>query len=284
MNATSSGRPSAARQALGTLLVILAALAGLLGGVAAYLDDRVVDRRAFADSSLDALDREAVSNAVARELTAQLLERFPAAIVPREQVERAADDIVSTPAFRRAFRRGAADVNALLFTRGDEDATLRLDISAALADVDPRLARALPPGLSAKLLTVRGDTLGVGTPKIADAAGTLKTVLPLLALVLLVAGLLAASDRRRAVRAGAIATVLGAGALLLVLAFGRSFALDQVEASRGLTVDEARAAAGDVWDAYAEDLRSRLLIALAAGVAVTLVTLLPWGRARRSLS
>lgn len=276
-------RPSPARQGLAACLAVAAALLGLAGGVAAYVDDRIVDRAAFADSALDALDREPVRRAVSEELGAQLTRSFPAALVPRRQVQRAADAIVDTPAFRRAFRRSAAGVNRMLFSRGADDAALRLDsLQAALADVDPRLARVLPGDLSARLLTLRADRLGVDTRRIGDAVGSLKVVLPALALVLLIGALAVGPDRRRVVRTGAATTAVGAGALLLTLPFARSLTVDQVEAGRGVDLETARAAIGEVWDVYAGDLRGYALIALVGGVAVTAVTLLPLGRRRRA--
>lgn len=266
-----------ARQLLATVLAVVAGFAALLGVAAWYASHEVVDRAAFADRALVALDEDAVHRAVRDELTAQVLAVVPDVPVVRRQVEQTIDTVIDTPDFRRTFRRGAADVNRVLFSSERADAALQIDVSGALGDVDPRLADVLPASLDAQLLELRTQSLGVGTRRGADAVDAGAVVLPIVAVVALALALLVAADRRRALRSAAIAAILTGALLLVVSALGRSAALDRVQAGGSLSREQTRAAADAAVAVYADDLRTRLLIATGAGVLVLLVTLVPLG-------
>ncbi|ADB48763.1 hypothetical protein [Conexibacter woesei] len=271
-----------ARQPIAALLAVLAVLCALVGGVSVYVRDQVVDRPTFVDRARDALDRDPVRQAVTSEIAARVRERIPGALVSSTQLDRAVDAAVSTRAFRRAFRRTAADANRVLFDPGGGTATLDLgDVAPALDAIDPRLSQALAGGASTRLLQIRSGSLGIGSARIADAVDTLAGVLPPAAAVAFVLALLVAADRRRTLRVVAVATVAAGALLLLGLALGRSLALDRVDPGGVLTPEEAKRAAGAVWDVYTDDLRPWALAAIGAGLALTVVTLIPWGRARR---
>jgi hypothetical protein len=270
------------RQLIACVLAVAAVVLGLAGGVAHHVRGQIVERRTFAERALEALDRAPVRFAVEQEITAQVLGRVPSGIVPRAQVRRVVDRAVGTRAFRRAFRRSALDANRVLFDAGGGSAQLRLgDIVAALDAIDPRLGTLLAGDASQRLLTLRTGSLGVGTRRIADVADTLARFAPPLALVALVAALLLASDRRRVLRLTAICTLIAGALLLLMLSLGRSLALDRVQAGTGVTVAEARDAAGAVWDVYAGGLRPWAFGAIVAGLLVAVVTLIP-GSSRRA--
>lgn len=274
-----------ARQSIAALLAVLAVLCALVGGVSVYVRDQVVDRPAFVDRARDALDRDPVRQVIAEEIAARVRERVPAGLLSSAQLDRAVDAAVSTRAFRRAFRRAAADANRVLFDRSGGAATLDLrDVAPALDAIDPRLSQLLAADASTRLLEIRSESLGVGSARIADAAGTLAGVLPPLAAVALVLALLIAVDRRRTLRVVAVATIAAGALLLLGLALGRSIALDRVEPGGLLTAEQAKQAAGAVWDVYTDDLRPWALAAIGAGLALTVVTLIPWGRGRRAPS
>ncbi|HST38501.1 MAG TPA: hypothetical protein VLK58_03290 [Conexibacter sp.] len=272
------------RQFLAGLLAVLAVALGLVGGVARYVDQRVVQPDAFAQSALDALDRAAVRAAVADEIAARVVERVPVELVPRAQVRRVADRVVATRAFRRTFRARALEANRVLFS-GDDDAaaaTLSLgDLTPAFDAIDPRLAPLLGDSAEQRLLTLRTDTLGVGTARLGDAASTLGTVGPLLAALALIAALLISPRRLAVVRIAALGSVLAGALLLAGLSVGRAFALDRAEASAGITVAQARDAVGAAWDVYLDGLRPWALAAIAVGLVLTALTLLPAAFGRR---
>lgn len=266
-----------ARQLLATLLAVIAGFAALLGVAAWTVSHDVIDETAFADRAVTALDDRAVRRAVRDELTARVLAVVPDIPVVREQVEQALDNVLDTPAFERAFRRGAAEVNRVLFSADRSDAALRIDVGAILGEADPRLASVLPADLDARLLSLRSESLGVETHQAADAIDTGATLLPIVAVLALVLALVVAPSRRRALRAAAVAGVL-TGALLLVVFFvGRATALDRVQAGGTLSREETRAAAEAAVTVYTDDLRIRLMIATGASVLVLLLTLIPLG-------
>ncbi|MER5178725.1 hypothetical protein ABT009_10190 [Streptomyces sp. NPDC002896] len=89
--------------------------------------------------------------------------------------------------------------------------------------------------------------------------------LPAAALVLAVAGIGLAVRRRRAITATALGLALGAALLHAGITVGRRLTLDD------LPPDVSRAAAGAVYDALTESLRTVAWIILGVGVAVTLV-------------
>ncbi len=270
-----------ARQALATLLAVVAALAAVGGAAAWLLRDAVVERRGFTDRALQTLEHEPVRRAVGDELTAQVLARLPDGVVPADQVAAAVDRAIDTRAFRRAFRRGAADVHDALFTGGDGTTTLRIDLAGVLAELDPRLAAIAPAAGDGRLITVSTDRLPIETARAGDLLRTLAGVLPPLACFALAAALVVATDRRRALLAAALTAMVAGGVLLVALLLARWRAIDDARAVEGLGQGAARDAVGAVWDVYAGGLWTTSLVALGAGLVVGLLTLVPWSRSPR---
>lgn len=270
-----------ARQALALLLAAVAALSAVGGAASWYLRHAVVEPQAFADRAIDALDREPVRDAVRGEISAQVLKRVPARSVPVERVDEAVDRAIDARVFRLAFRRGAIDVNEALFADADAAVTLRVDIADVLAPTDPKLTAVLPAGDTARLLRLRTDSLPVDTARAADVVDTLAIVLPPLACIALAAALLVATDRRRTLATVAIAAVVCGALLLLGLALGRSYAVDEARAVDGVSRAQARDAAGAVWSVYIGGLRTAALVVLAVGLVAAALTMAPWTRSRR---
>lgn len=264
-----------ARQLPAALLALLAGVAAVVAVAAWYVRGEVIDREAFAGRAVRALERDEVRTAVRAELTAEVLAQVPAAELLGDRVERTVGSAIDAPPFRRAFRQGAAEVNRVLFERGGDDASLRVDVGAILGGADPRLGELLPAGLETRLVSLRAERLGVGTRRAADLTDALAILAPAIAVLALALALLIAADRRAVLRWAAVAVVLTAAVLLALLAFGRGGALDELQAGGSLTRQQTRDAAEAALAVYTDDLRTRLLIAIAAGVALLLLTLLP---------
>jgi hypothetical protein len=262
------------------LAVVLAAVAGLsaVGGTTAWLlRDRVIVRHAFADRALDALDRTAVRHAVEDQVAGQLLARLPAGVMSAQGVEDVVARALRTAAFRRALRSGAGDVGAALFSDDRADATLSVDVAAILTRLAPPLGAVLPAGEPLVLATVRSDELPVDTTRAADVVRALAAALPPLACFALAAALLVALDRRRAVVAAALTTLVCGALLLLGLTIGRSVVVAHVSGGVGLSGAEARAATRAIWEVYVGALRTAALVALAGGAVAALLATVPWG-------
>lgn len=269
------------RQTLATLLAIVAALSAVIGACAWSVRDGVVARQGFVDHATEALGRAPVRDAVSAEITDQVVARVPAGVVARDQLRAIVDRAIRTRTFRRAFRRGAGDVGDALFSTGSGgSATLRVDLADVLAQVSPQLAAVVSGGTAAQLVTVRTDSLPIDTNRAGGLVRTLAVVLPALACFALAAALAAATDRRRALLAAGLAAVVAGALLLIGLIVGHTVVGAAATSGGGVSPSGARAAAGAIWDVYTGGLRTIAIVALVAGVVVSAVALVPWGRRR----
>jgi hypothetical protein len=269
------------RQTLAGLLTVIAVVLGLAGGVAWYVDDQVLTREPFAQRALDALDREPVRAAVADEIAARVADSVPLELVSRAQLRRVADRVVTTRAFRRAFRTRALQAHDALFADGRGTTTLTLgDLTGAFDAIDPRLAPLLGDGGGQELLRLRDDELGAAG-SLDGAIELLARVGPPLAALALLAALLLSPRRLAVVRIAALGSVVSGALVLAGLSVGRSLLLDRAEAGAGVSLAQARDALGAVWDVYMDDLRPWALGAIAVGLVLTALTLLPAAFGRR---
>lgn len=270
------------RQTLAGLLAVIAVVLGLVGGVSWYVNDQVLKREPFAQRALDALERAPVRAVVADEIAARVEQRVPAALVPRAQLRQVADRVVASRAFRRVFRARALDAHDVLFGNGGRGAvTLTLgDLTPAFEAIDPRLVPLLGAVAGQELLTLRDDELGE-LDRLSGAIELLARVGPPLAALALIAALLLSPRRLAVVRIAALGSVIAGALVLLVLSGGRSLLLDRAEAGAGVSTAQVRDALGAVWDAYMEDLRPWALAAIAIGLVLTALTLLPAAFGRR---
>jgi hypothetical protein len=270
------------RQLLASLLAIAAVALALVGLLSRYVRDEIVAPRPFADRALAALDREPVRAAVVDAVAAQVEARVPSGLLSPTQARALAGQVVATRSFRRSFRRTALDANRVLFQDDARAATLRLGaVSGAFDAVDPRIAPLLGDAAEQRLLTLRGDDVGIGTKRLGDAADALAGWCLPLALAALVAALLLAPRRLALVRLTALCALLAGALLLVALALGRTAVVDAARASAGVNLGSARDAVGAAWEEYADDLRPWALGAIAAGLVVTALTLLPTAFGRR---
>lgn len=272
------------RQFLAALLALLAVACGLVGGVARYLDTKVIAPAAFEQRALDALDRDAVREALTDVIAARAAQQVPAALLGPEQVRRLADRTIATRPFRRVVRDRAGDARELLFGE-DRTRTVALtlaDFAPAFGALDPRLGTVIGAAGGIELVTLRADTFGEETRRIADGASTLGVVGPLLAVLALAAALLLSPRRLAVVRIAALASVAAGALLLLALSAGRGFARDRAEPAAGISAEQARDAVGALWDVYLDGLRTWALGAIAVGLLLTAATLLPAAFGRRA--
>jgi hypothetical protein len=200
---------SRTRSAASVALVVLGSALLLAGTIAFYAREQVLERDAFADRAVAALEDDELRRVVSREIVVNLIDRGSTDLVAaRPLLESVVETVVQTQPFRRIFRRAALEAHRVFFTRDSENALVNLGdavtvVQFALQSVSPRLARELPDDLDAELLTLsRGDFSGQ-TLAVADQVRLAGWLLPLLALLLLVAAVAVAADRRVAVlRAG----------------------------------------------------------------------------------
>jgi hypothetical protein len=261
----------------GVAAVLLVVLGGVLlfaGTIAFYAREQVIDREAFADRALEALDDDGLRHVVSREIVVNAIERGSADLVAaRPLLESVVDTVIQTGPFRRVFRAAALETNRIFFVRGRDNALFDLGDAAqvvqfALRSVSPKVAKQLPQDLEPELLTLRRRKFAGATLSAADAVRPLGIVLPILALLTFVAAVAVAPDRRIGVlRVGVATGVVGAvlaGALLIL----RARVLAGVVGEDEVTDEEVRDAVAGLLDAYVGDLVVWALLLALLGLVV----------------
>src|SRR5215211_5691967 len=255
-------------------LIVLGAVFLFVGTIAFYAREQVIDREAFADRALAALDDDGLRHLVGREIVVNAVERGSTDLVAaRPLIESVVDTVIQTGAFRQVFRSAALETNRVFFVRGKENVLFDLGDAAqvvqfALRSVSPKVAKELPDDLKPHLLTLRRSKFTGATLSTADAVRPLGIALPLLALLMFAAAVVVSPDRRVGVlRVGVATGVAGAvlaGALLIL----RARVLAGVIGEDEVTDEEVRDAVRGLLDAYVGDLVVWALLLALLGLIV----------------
>lgn len=269
-----SGFSERARGIASIVLAVAAAILVVGGTVTYYARTQVLDQKAFANRAVAALDDDEVRHLVGREIVTGLIDRGSTDLVAaRPLIESIVDAALQTQPFRRLIRTAAVEANRTLFVRDHESVALDLSDAAELVrfaarSVSPRIAREIPQDLEPDLLKLKKREFATTTLRAADHVRTLGVVLPLLALLALVASVAVAPDRRIGVlRAGVALATAGVvlAALLLIL---RERTLAGVVGSDEITNAEVRGAVEGILSAFLGDLVSWALALAFIGVVV----------------
>jgi hypothetical protein len=202
-------------------LVVVGAILIFFGTVALYLREQVVDRDAFADRAVAALEDDDVSQFVGRQVVVNLIDRGSTDLIAaRPLLESVVQGVLQTDAFRRVFRSAAVETNRVFFVRERRNALFDLSdaaevVSFGARSVSPRLARELPQDLPVRLWSLSRRDFAGATLAAADSVRVLGIVLPLMAVLAFVSAIVVATDRRIAVLRGGLAVGV-AGAVLAV--------------------------------------------------------------------
>ena len=266
--ASQSGKRRPAPHRRLSAACLAAAVAVLLVAViAGYVQRALLNPDQFANRATAALQDERLRARIGVEITDRLVLANAADLqTARPLIERAVAEVVGGAAFRQLFRAAVADVHRATFERDRDTVTLTIAdagtvVAAALEQLRPAVADRIREDARVTLLRRDVDAHAADLARTVEHVHELALILAALTLALAFAGLLLAPDRRRAV------TGLGAGAaaagLLIVVGYAvaRSIALDQVRA-----VD--RDAAGAIWDAFLEDLRTAGWILAGSGAVI----------------
>jgi hypothetical protein len=251
---------SRSRATSSIVLVVVGAVLLVAGTVAFYAREQIVDRQAFADRAVAALDDDEVRAVVEREIVTYAIDHGSADLVAaRPLLESVVGTLLQTEPFRRVFRAAASEANRLFFDRSRENVVFDLGDAAQIVEfglrsVSPDLAQQLPTDLQPELLTLRERAFAGTTLRIADEVRVLGIVLPLLALVAFAAAVAVAPDRRIAVLRAGVA-VGAAGALLAIaLLILRARTVASVHGEDELTDEDVRGAVTGLLDAFVGDL------------------------------
>ena len=177
----------------------------VLGILAGLVNRNVVDGNRFA-AHVDAVRRDpAVARQVGQAITVQVLQAAPQLIAVRPLVESASTACrPGSVALGPAVRSGARTFHATITDERTGEIDLRLlDVGAAIVGllpvVAPTAAPAVPADLSVTLTSVKEHGFVAWLLHLSRFAGQLAWLLPLLALLLLVAAVVIAPDRGRGV-------------------------------------------------------------------------------------
>jgi hypothetical protein len=259
----------ATRLTTSIVLVVLGAVLLFAGTIALYAREEIIDREAFADRAVAALDDDGVRHLVSREIVVNLVDRGSTDLVAaRPLLESVVNAVVQTQPFRQIFRRAALEANKVFFVRERNDTLVNLGDAAtvvgfAVRSVSPKLGREIPDDVDPELFTLDRDDFAGQTLSLADKLRLLGWVLPVLALVAFAFAVVLGPDRRVAVLRMGVG-IAAAGTLLAVaLLILRSRVLAGTIGTDEVTNEEVRDAVRGLLDAYLADLISwGLLLAL----------------------
>ncbi|HWK18839.1 MAG TPA: hypothetical protein VNR66_15425 [Solirubrobacteraceae bacterium] len=278
----SERRGVSGRGAVSVILIVLATVVAVAGGVTLYVRDEIVDSGAFADRAVDALQQPAVRRVVAREIVVQLVERSSQDLVAaRPVLQSVVDSIVASEPFAGVIRLAAEHGHRLLFERAATNAAFDVAdagtvVTSALRKLAPNLVKYIPPQTQTVLVTLRRRSFASATLRFADRIRVLGIVLPLLAVLLVATAILVAPRRRTAVTRLGIAFGTAAVITAIVLELLRLYVGTHVYGTQELTNADVRGAVGGLWSAYLGDLMTWILAAgaLAWTVAAASASLL----------
>ena len=262
------------RSSASIVLVILGAIVLLAGALAFYAREQIIDREAFADRAVTALDDDGLRLVVGREIVTYIVDRGAADLAAaRPLVESVVGSLMQTDPFRRVFRAAARETNKVFFDRQAENALFDLGDAAEIVDfglrsVSPKLAAELPSDLKPDLVTLRRREFAGATLAVADDIRVLGLVLPLLSIILFAGAIVVAPDRRVGVLRTGVA-VGAAGALIAIaLLVLRARTLAGVRGEDEVTDEEVRNAVAGLLDAFIGDLFLWALLLALLGLTV----------------
>src|SRR5829696_2683380 len=258
-----------------TTSIVLAVIGAVLlfaGTVTLYAREEVIDREAFADRAVAALDDDGVRRLVSREIVVNLVDRGSTDLVAaRPLLESVVGAIVQTQPFRSVFRRAALEANKVFFVRERSDTLVNLGDAATVLQfgvrsVSPKLGREIPADIDPELFRLDRDEFAGQTLAVADKLRVLGWLLPVLALAAFVGSVLLAIERRGAVLRVGVAIAVAGTVLAVSLLILRSRVLAGVVGTGEVTDDEVRNAVRGLLDAYLGDLLSWGLLLTLLGV------------------
>jgi hypothetical protein len=234
-----------------------------------YLRVEVLDAGRFADRVAASAQADPVADRIATLVTTDVVERAePDAIVARPVIEGVVAGVVRSDSMRPLVRGAARETYEALVSGQGGDIVLGLSDAAVIAiatlrRAEPDIAEAIPPEAERAAIELGRQEISVGFMERAGTVRVLGLVVPGVAALLIAAGVAASSQRRRAAGLAALAVAAAGGLVAVAVPLGRA-------ALEARTPEPSRAAAGAIWDAFADDLLGWATVMLLGGLAVSL--------------
>ena len=225
--------PLRTRWVFGSKIAIgLGAVALAFGGLSSVVERSFFDANGFAERTAASLSEPAVASFAANHVTDAIIEKDPDLVAVRPLILATVNGIVSSDSFRSLVAAGARQAHKGIFSEGTRRLVLSLPdvevlVRGALKRASPELAAKVPEKLNAALASLGQGRQGefiIDLWQLGNRVRRQTEFFLLLGPLLLLFGVWAASDRRRAlVRIGislgamglALAAVRPAGRLLL---------------------------------------------------------------------
>lgn len=269
------GTPAGRRTASRTLVVVGSVLL-FAAVVSVVLYRTLLDTDTFAAGVDEIRKTEAVSDALGRELSEQIVAGQPDLIAIRPLIEQVCAEVARSDLLTPLVTRAAAQVQQAATTPDSSAIVLRLvDAGAvaasALRAFVPEVAAQIPADLSVTLAEIGAQQVFAQTIRTARYLSVLAWVLPPLALGVLAFGVWVSPNQRRGlVRAGVGTLVVGAVLGVVTLAAGVVVG----------TLDESTlpgALADGAWQVWSDGFWAATAVVLVAGavVAAAAAALLP---------
>ena len=253
----------------GSVLILgIAAACLLVAGIAGYGAYAVLDRDAFADRALHALDSDEVREEVGARIAGRMANERPRLSSLEPMIADAVAEPVSDGlAFRSAFRDGALRLHDVLFGDRGAEATMVVAGSGAMTRAElQRRGVAVARLDDMPLFTVGADgrerLLRRLAPTASDLTLPLSLLLAVIGMALLALAVWRERNHRRAVWAAGLAVAAAGGLTAAGVTAAQDFVLDNFDTGFGDAVVRS------IWDAYLADLRVWALALGAGGLVV----------------
>jgi hypothetical protein len=246
---------------LASVLLVLATLAG-------YARRTLFDSDQFSNRAASTLQADSVKSLIAERVTDQLVLAHQADLLAvRPLIESAVSSIVSGSAFRTLFVKAVGDAHRAVFSHDENTLILTLSdvgsvAAAGLEKLRPDLAAELNRG---GRVTLVNNDVGHATGGLARLARRVRALAILLVALTLAAGVGAvviAPDRRRTVAQLGLAVAVAGIAIVVAYTVARAIVLSH------FSDPQNKAAAGAVWSAFLQDLRTFGWVLAGSGAVV----------------
>lgn len=243
-----------ARRVVSVVLITIAGLMALVGGVSLWGRKAIFDPQGFAGRATETLQSEDVRQVLAEQVTTQLIERGSAELVTiRPLVKTIVAGVIGSRPFEPVFRNAAQQVHAAIFS-DDETIVLKLVdvtilVTGALKAVDPRAAEMIPENFTDNLIHLRNRDFATSLIAAAREIRHLGWLFPLLSLLLFVTAIAIDPNRHRAIAGVGVALALAGAVVFVSLVIGKTLLTYPIGDPE--IADAVRA----VWNVFAWDLR-----------------------------
>lgn len=267
----AAARQRRARRIAAPALIVLGALFLLLGELQLYAARTIFDSEDFARRATSTLEEPEVRSFVAARVTDEIVGASPDLVAARPLIDSATDAIVGSAPFASLFRVAVQDLHRSVFDEDKDTVTLGIADSGvlvidALRQLNPEIAGKIPKDVEADLVSISSGSASATLNQVARTAEENRAAAPwnlAWAVVLFGLGILAALERRRAVKRIGIALAVVGVVVVAGYEIGRAILVGRLD---GAEAD----AAGAAWDTFLLDLRTWNLVLAGAGIVLAL--------------